>query len=1083
MEEWVKCKGGDRVRHIRGSGGAVGGGGKGGGGSARNPVEEPNSLRSTAYAKALFVIGEGQVEGPPDGLLQNIYLDKTPIQSPNGQSNFSGYAIEWRNGTPDQEYIPGFSKAEIETQVGVQVRNSLPVTRTITSPEMEAVRVRIRVPALRRVTNDGDIYGSSASLQILISENGGPFDIKVSDTISGKCTSPYERSYEILLEGSPPWDIRVVRTSADSTDSRIENSFFWQAYTAIDYDPRRYPDTALLGIRIDAQQFSSMPQVAVKIRGMRILVPHNYDPISREYDGMFDGSLVPAWTDNPAWILHDLLTDDRYGAGLNPDSMDIYSFYEAGQYCDELVPNGEQGFEPRWRFSAYIDQREEAYKMIEAVAASFNAMVYWAEGSVRLVLDKLSSPVRIYNQANVVVEYNETGQMTKPPFDYSTTSLTTRHSVAVVSYQEPNEFYEVRQVYVEDEESLERLGYRPVDITAFGCTSRTQAQRYGRWRLLTEKLQTETVRYVVAQEGLLVRPGEVIAIADPVRAGERLGGRVQSATATQVYLDASITLAPDKDYEILTIAANGKAQTHSILVNVSEPTAVSNVAIAGEFASGSIPATDAVWVIRSTTVELAQYRVVNVKEKDGAYEIEALEYQPGKYAAIEDGVEFVELDISDLDDPAKPPPPPTDLRVDESLFVTTGSSGVRVKTDVSWGYDDGSEIDRFQVEYRRDEDTDFVVAGVAYGRLFSIQDLTPGIYEFRVAALSLLGVRGTYTAITRTVYGLLEPPVDVENFRHRLMGDLVQLSWARSPDLDVRIGGRFLIKHTPNKAGVEWTEGVLVADMPGSATEVTLPALDGTYQIKARDSAGNQSVNEATLIFNEQPPTGRQQIAAIAEHPSFSGQRNNIEYSPGDQGIRILDTASEGIYEFASSLDLGDVFTVRLKSSRAIYALAGTALFDDASELFDNRPGVFDGAPVEDVRSQLEIRTSTDGSSWGEWESFEVGDYTFRYAEFRLKLVTSSTANNVLCDFLSVSVEASERSQSGTITTSNTQDTIFSYPQSFYQAPQLTFSIVNGATGDRIETVASDRAGFTINARNSSGSRVIRDVTFIAQGV
>lgn len=1089
MEVWEieKKKGGDRIHHaIRGSGGiAGGGGGKGGGGGARNPVEEPNSLRSTSYAKALFVISEGQIEGPPNDLLQDIFLDKTPIQSPNGQNNFSGYTVQWRSGTPDQDYIQGFSKAEIEIQVGVLVRNSLPVTRTITSPEMEAVRVRLRVPALRRFTNEGDIYGSSVSFQILVSANGGPFVIKISDAISGKCTSPYERSYEILLDGDPPWDIRVVRTSADSTDSKVENNIFWQAYTAIDYDQRRYPDVALLGLRISAEQFNSMPRVSMRLRGIRVLVPHNYDPVKKEYTGPFDGSLVPGWTNNPAWILYDLITDDRYGAGLNPDSMDIYSFYEAGQYCDELVPNGEQGFEPRWQFNGYIDQRDEAYKMIEAIAASFNAIVYWAEGLIHLVLDRLTQPVRIYNQANVVVEYNDEGQMTKPPFDYSTTSLTTRHTVAVVSYQEPNEFYEVRQVYVEDEEGIAQLGYRPVDITAFGCTSRTQAQRYGRWRLLTEKVQTETVRFVVGQEGLLVRPGEVIAIADPDRAGERLGGRVQSATSTQVYLDAPITLSPEKEYEILTIAADGKAQTHAVLIDVNEPTEVSNVAIAGEFEPDSIPAVDAVWVIRSTTIELAQYRVVNVKEKDKAYEIEALEYQPSKYAAIEDGTEFVELDISDLEDPAKPPPPPTNIRVDESLFVTTGSSGVRVKTDVSWGYDDdSSKVDRYQVEYRRSEDTDFVVAGVTYGRLFSIQDLTPGAYEFRVAALSLLGVRGSYSTAAQTIYGLLEPPVDVEDFRYRLMGDLLQLTWRRSPDLDVRIGGRFIIKHTPNKAGVEWTEGVVMADLPGSSTEATVPALDGTYQIRSRDSAGNQSVNAAAIAFTAQPPIGRQQITAIAEHPNFSGQRDNIEYSPGDAGIRILDTAAQGIYTFANAIDLGDALTVRLKASRTIYALSGTALFDDAGDItFDDRPGVFDGALIEeDVRSLLEIRTSDDGLNWNPWESFEVGDYRFRYAQFRLVLTTDSPSNNILCDFLSVVVEGYERSQSGTITTSNAQDTVFSYPQSFYQSPQLAFSIVNGTTGDRVETVSSDRGGFTINARNGS-SRVVRNVTFIAQGV
>jgi len=382
----------------------AGGGGKGGGGSARVAQEAPDSLRSKAYARVVDLISEGEIEGLVDGL-QSVYLDDTPIQNPDGSTNFSGVTLETRNGSQQQSYVPGFSSVENEVVVGVEVKASQPVVRSITDPDVDAVRVKVSVPQLtNQDTTNGDLNGSTVNFAIDRQVNGGGFVEMINDTISGKTTTKYQRSYYVPLAGSGPWDIRVRRITADSTSSAVQNKTFVESYTEVVESKLRYPNSALVALRVDASQFSSIPRRSYDMKLLRVRVPVNYDPATRAYSGVWNGTFKIAWTDNPAWCFYDLVSSTRYGLGgyIPEAQVDKWALYRVAQYCDQLVPNGLGGFEPRFTCNLYLQTREQAYKVVQDMASIFRGMVYWSGGAITVTQDAPADPVYQFAPSNVV---------------------------------------------------------------------------------------------------------------------------------------------------------------------------------------------------------------------------------------------------------------------------------------------------------------------------------------------------------------------------------------------------------------------------------------------------------------------------------------------------------------------------------------------------------------------------------------------------------------------------------------------------------------------------------------------------------
>lgn len=623
----------------------AGGGGKGGGGSARVAQEAPDSLRSKAYARVVDLVCEGEIEGLAAGL-QSVYLDDTPIQNPDGSYNFTGVTLETRPGTQQQSYIPGFSSVENEVAVGVECKANQPVVRTINDPDVDAVRIKVSIPTLTlQDTTNGDLNGTSVSYAIDVQARGAGYVQILADTVSGKTTSRYQRSYYIPLTGTGPWDVRLRRITADSTQTSLQNKTFLESYTEVIESKLRYPNSALMALRVDASQFTSIPRRSYDLKLLRVRIPSNYFPETRSYAGVWDGTFKVAWTDNPAWCFYDLVTSTRYGLGsFIPESqVDKWALYRVARYCDELVPNGLGGYEPRFTCNLYLQSREQAYKVVQDMASIFRGMAYWSGGAITVTQDAPQDAVYQFTAANVI----------GGEFAYQGSSARARHTVALVSWVDPDDFYRQKVEYVEDMAGIARYGVVQADVVAMGCTSRGQANRVGKWLLYSEQSESEIITFRTGLEGAVVRPGDVIKVADSSRSGLRLGGRIAAATTVSVTLDQDL---PAGSWRISVLLPTGAVEERQV-------GSLSGRAVGVTSAFSTAPQAGAIWVLASTQVEVQLFRVVQVAESEpGIHEVTALAHNPDKYGAIEQGLALQPRDITVL---SSTPAAPTGLVVTE----------------------------------------------------------------------------------------------------------------------------------------------------------------------------------------------------------------------------------------------------------------------------------------------------------------------------------------------------------------------------------------------------------------------------------
>ena len=623
---------------IRGSGG--GGGGGGGGRSQDPPDEDPESLRSRSEASFLGVMSEGEIEGFESGVaaLQKTFLDGVPIQNDDGSYNFDQQylSVGYRTGTQAQSALPGFDDVRIEQGVGVEVKRSTgSVSRTTISSELSRLRVRIGISALYRVNrNNGDVTANDISFTISIRPQGGSNFVVSQKTINGKSRTPVDFEYEFNLIGTGPWVVEVEMNSPDAADRSGEDrqhvyQVFFKAIVGILDRSFSYPNTALIGVKARAEGFTSVPTLSAELLGIKLKVPNNYNPISRTYSGVWNGTFKTAYSNNPAWVFYDLLTNTRYGAGefVTENDIDRYSLYSIAQYCDQLVPNGTGGFEPRFTFNAYITNRGEAYEVLNAIAAAFRGMLYFSEGTIVGIQDKPKSMTRIFSPANVIQETDDNGEMSSPPFQYEGTARKARKTVALVSWNDPEDQYKTKTEYVEDRAGIERYGYRETNIRALGTTSQGQAQRIGRWTLLSDQLETEVVTFKVASEGLFILPGEIIGIADPAKEGKRYGGRVVSSTTSAITIDAPFTIVGGSTYQVSVMLPNGTIQTRSV-TNGAGSTSILNLSSP----LPSAPVAGAPWVLQENDSSVRKFRVTSLVEDDGIVTVLASLYDESKFS-------------------------------------------------------------------------------------------------------------------------------------------------------------------------------------------------------------------------------------------------------------------------------------------------------------------------------------------------------------------------------------------------------------------------------------------------------------------
>ncbi|MGY6086126.1 host specificity protein J [Stenotrophomonas sp. SM006] len=741
---------------------AIAGAGGKGGGNARTPVETPDSLHSISYAKILDLISEGEIRGLVAGN-QSVYLNQVPIQNSDGTLNFAGVRVETRAGTQDQEYIAGFPSVENEVPVGVELRSNAPVVRTVSGADLSAVRIRFSVPALQRQnTENGDTEGYAIEYAIDLSVNGGAFSTVLSNAFRGKTTSEYQRSHRIDLPVGTQWQVRVRRLTPNANSSTVADIVMVQSLTEIIDAKLRYPNCALAAVQVDASAFQNVPSRAFQIWGRIIRVPSNYDPRTRSYSGVWDGTFKSAWTNNPAWVFFDIVTNDRFGLGnrIPLDWVDKWRLYEIAQYCDQLVSDGMGGQEPRFTCSLYLQTRADAYKVLQDMASMFRGISFYAAGQVMASADKPKDPVYTYSQANVV----------DGRFTYEGSARKVRHTVALVSWTDPDDFGRQKVEPVQLLDGIARYGVNQIEVTALGCHSKSQAQRVGNHILYSENLETETVTFAVGLDALNCMPGDVIQVADANRAGRRNSGRVSAATANSLTLDVVPTTMAVGDLLRATLPS-GKTEARTI--NGINPT-TRVVTVSAPWSA--VPVSQSIWATESTDLVLQQFRVLGIAEEEGlTYRITALQHRPDKFAAIDDGTRLEPPPISVI--PPSVQPPPANVRMSSHVVIDQGIA-TPVLT-IEW--DAADKAIAYDVEWRRD-DLNWVRAGRVGTTSCEVRGIYAGKYLARVRAVNALNAVSQPTLSMLTdIKGKTEPPPALTSLTATPVVFGIQLAWGFPP--------------------------------------------------------------------------------------------------------------------------------------------------------------------------------------------------------------------------------------------------------------------------------------------------------------
>lgn len=801
-------------------------GAKGGGDEQRPPIEAPDSLRSAATARIVDLLGEGPIEGLTDGH-RSIYLEDTPLQNADMTYNFKGVQVYERLGHPEQPHIPGFPAVEAEVDVSTQVKVSQPVVRRVVNLNVDAVRIKIRVPALQTTNQTtGDIKGTSVKLAVDIMLDGGAWVLAKYITISGKTSSSYERQTRVDLPGEGPWDIRVRRITADSTKSSLQNSTFWATYTEITDVKLSYPDSALVGIQIDARQFgNSVPGRSYDVKGRIIRVPTNYDPTTRAYTGIWEGTFKLAWTDNPAWVFYDLATNTRFGAAL--ENVDKWSLYQIGRYCDELVPDGYGGVEPRFTINTVISAQSDAVSALSQLASVFRGMTYWGTNAAVAVADMPTDPVKLVTPANVI----------DGAFEYSGTSLRDRHTAVAVSWNDPADRYRQQPEIVEDPEGVAQYGWKQLDITAVGCTSRGQARRLGLWALYSERYETETVTYRAGIDHMDIRPGDVVAISDPAAAGARYGGRVLAATVSEVTLDQPpASLSADQTWHLDVVLPSGAVERRAVASVVGQ---VVHLAVP----LTATPLTAAMWVLSSQDVKPSLFRIVSAVEEEGpTYRITGAAYDPRKYDVVENGLVAFDPKVTR---PGSIPSEVTGLSATDYPYKS--GSGISTKLSLSWDRSDDTAV-TWRVCVREADGGNWTVYSGIVTCSIDIPNVTDGAsYVVECYGVSSVGVESpTPAVLTYTVLGKTRPPATVTGFRSVPDGGSLRLLWENVADIDLK-------EYEVRYDDTGWGDGELSAiayrgpNNGFTAEPGSMAFADSTLFVRAVDTSGNYSENSATL--------------------------------------------------------------------------------------------------------------------------------------------------------------------------------------------------------------------------------------------
>lgn len=703
-----------------------------GGGKAHVPYEQPDNLESKQILTVVDLLCEGEIDGPKEGL-KSVYLNDTPIQSSTGAYNFKGIDAEWVSGSQAQLPLEGFPATENEIPVGLSVKKATPIVRTITDKNIDRLRVTVGTSALYQQKDNGDVVGTSVNLEISVEENG-EWKVRSKVEIKGKTRSQFLRSIIIADLPATPFNVRVSRITNDSDSIKLANATLWSSYTEI-YDIKlSYPNTAVAGLKFDSSQFQGVPRRNYLIRGMIVKIPTNYFPETREYKGMWDGSFKTGWTDNPAWVLYDIIINKRYGLGSKVGSfgVDKFQLYSISRYCDALVPNGFGGKEPRFTCNMYITTQRQAYDVINDLCSIFRAMPVWDGTKLTAIVDRASDPVAIYTNANVVDGI----------FNYSSSAKKDRHNAVHVKYLDKENGWRGATEYVADDKSITKNGLNVRQIEAFACTSRGQAHRIGKWIIETEKLEKQSVTFSLGREGLRHLPGDIVIIVDNGQNPARIGGRIKQIDGNTVTLDRDVKDIVSGDF-FTYIDKKGK-QIQTIITSLPEP----NKVVLEDIVDGE--PTKTIWSIsQEKNITHRKFKAISISEnQDGTYQVSAVQHNENKEKIVDAGAVF---------DPEEPPVFPTNIPPIEQLTADLTTDSDFFQLTLRWSVPRTVAQLKFEIKIMKDDN--IVKRAITDETIYSIGNLDLGKYTAYVRGVNNEGRVGDESAVSFTI---APPPKPVQ---------------------------------------------------------------------------------------------------------------------------------------------------------------------------------------------------------------------------------------------------------------------------------------------------------------------------------
>ena len=1119
-------------------------------------IVDGDKLKSIDFGTVVDILAEGQIEGSAtaskagitdktsasykNAFLKDLFLNRTAVlqaDASNSDPNDSEFnypkdrlRFEFQDGTANNTVLFAAEQQSSEVITGDKGQEcTFPVggsatarSATISDIRIDTVQVKVKFDQFFKVnTSDGNRESTSVQVILKVNPNNGSAITVIDDTVTGKSFNPYNRDYGIDLRDLSGYNTNTsgasgsffpvvvsVERGNDVGDDNTFNTMRLAEIRQIIRESNNYPNIAYTALRFSSELFQTAPRRNFRLRGKLVKIPHNstVDLTNGRltYSGTFDGSFKTdkAWTSDPAWVLFDLLTDSTSGCGLPESELDAFSFYGVSTYCSALVDDGNGGQEPRFSINVNLNNRRDAMQVIRDICSVMRAIPYYEEGTIKVAQDAPKDPANpsalsfdyIFNNANVI----------GGDFLYSGSSSKTRFNVINVSYFDL-ETQEIDYVTVKDTNAQSKYGTQTKNISTFGTTSRGMAQRVGKWFLQTQQNQTETVTFETnIAAGSILRIGDIVGIADRVKSSTRRGGLVKSATVSQITLDDSgATNLPDlsDSPQISCMLSDGSVETKTI----SNYTSGGVVNVSSNFTSA--PVTNSPYILESGEIDVQAFRIIDIKENTKkTFSISAVNFNEGKYAAVEDGEQLPTKNINILTS-ILPSPQIIDgsdgTKAIQEIIVLNNNRPVP-KLFIDWQSVEGASF--YQLIYTKDNENPVVIN--TQESEVEILPSEAGTYKIQIYTINSLGEKSASpTEASINTAGLTALPENPTNFEIEPINNAqVKLSWTKTTSLDVEFGGSCVIRHSPNSSSSATfaNSSDLNENINGSTNEIILPALTGTYSLKFRDLGGRLSATEAKVELALPEMQDELLVISQREQTSFSGTKTNVTVSSG--ALQLTNPASNltGSYEFASVLDFGAVFqNIRLKRHLKVEGFFVSDQFDSIPDL-DARLN-FDGSGSDRLQSKLQVQTSQDNSSFTTAQNLFNGSFSGRAFKFTSNIISVDANENLKITELGFDAFLPSRTENkyqsgGNIistplqsgTSSGGLSVVFGKP--FFTGtsaiggstttflPSIVIAPEDMPSGAFYELSAISGAGFTIVFKNSSNTVIDVKFTFQALG-